>query len=98
PAEEAKLHAHESDIAALEKEIQAARNAAKASAGASGESKAANEAMVLQATNFAGIVVDSSRARPVGEWKHSTYSKRYIGDGYLHDLNEGKGNKTLSFA
>jgi hypothetical protein len=98
PARESQLRAQESAIAAVEKEIQSAKNAAKAKAGATGESKAPSEAMVLQVTNFAGIVVDSSRARPVGEWKHSTYSKRYIGDGYLHDLNEGKGNKTLSFA
>jgi hypothetical protein len=28
---------------------------------------------------------------------NSQYTKRYIGDGYSHDLDKGKGKKTLSF-
>jgi hypothetical protein len=44
------------------------------------------------------VVIDSSRARQVGQWRHSTHANRYIGDGYWHDLDEDKGNKTLSFA
>jgi hypothetical protein len=33
----------------------------------------------------------------VGEWTLSKYSGSYIGDGYLHDGNAGKGQKTLTF-
>ncbi len=33
----------------------------------------------------------------MGDWKHSVHTKAYIGEGYLHDQNEGKGLKTLSF-
>jgi hypothetical protein len=44
-----------------------------------------------------GVIVDDAQARQVGQWQHSQHSQRYIGDGYLHDQNDGKGSKTLSF-
>src|SRR6185436_17944701 len=57
----------------------------------------AGKASVVAAKDLAGIVVDSSSAKTVGAWKHSQYSKHYIGDGYLHDDAAGKGEKTLTF-
>lgn len=45
-----------------------------------------------------GIVVDDSQAQVVGEWTHSQHVKPFLGDGYLHDGNNGKGEKTLTFA
>ncbi len=45
-----------------------------------------------------GIVVDDSEAQKVGEWKESQFSGPFIGSSYVHDLNEGKGEKTISFA
>jgi hypothetical protein len=52
---------------------------------------------VVSPAELPGIIVDSTAAKRVGEWKQSTYSKHYIGDGYLHDDNTGKGEKTLTF-
>jgi hypothetical protein len=46
---------------------------------------------------FPGIVVDDEEAKAVGEWKVSQHSKSYIGKGYRQDLNERKGEKTLTF-
>jgi hypothetical protein len=43
-------------------------------------------------------VVDDSEAQKVGEWKESQHSGPFIGSSYVHDLNEGKGEKTISFA
>src|SRR5262249_50018117 len=40
---------------------------------------------------------DDTQAKKVGEWKESQATKTYIGRGYLHDLNAGKGEKTLTF-
>ncbi len=37
------------------------------------------------------------QAKKVGEWKDSQHSERYIGAGYVHDENAGKGEKTLTF-
>ena len=44
-----------------------------------------------------GIVVDDSQAKKVGVWQESQHTRPYIGDGYIHDRDEGKGEKTLSF-
>jgi hypothetical protein len=44
-----------------------------------------------------GVVVDDSMVRKVGDWTKSSYSGTYIGAGYLHDGNAGKGDKTLTF-
>ncbi len=44
-----------------------------------------------------GIVVDDSRAKKLGEWKGSRHSLPYLGDGYVHDDNAAKGEKTISF-
>lgn len=45
-----------------------------------------------------GIVLDDQDAKPNGEWKHSTHSRHYFGQGYLHDDGKGKGAKTLAFS
>src|SRR6185503_9184076 len=52
---------------------------------------------VIAASELPGLVVDSAQAKAVGEWKHSQFSKHYIGDGYVHDDLKGKGEKTLTF-
>lgn len=46
---------------------------------------------------LAGIVVDDARAQKTGEWKESVFSKNYLGVGYVHDLNEGQGKKSIRF-
>lgn len=45
-----------------------------------------------------GVVVDDSEAQVVGSWTHSQHVKPYLGNGYLHDDNSDKGEKTLTFA
>ena len=99
-ADEEKQHAeHEAKVASLESKLKKAKEALKA-ASASREPKQKGESVkpaVIAVSDLAGIVVDSTQAKAVGEWKHSQYSKHYIGDGYLHDLDQGKGEKTLTF-
>ena len=51
----------------------------------------------VSVSEIPGIVVDDSEAKRVGAWEASTKSPTYIGDGYLHDANEAKGTKTLTF-
>ena len=98
PAQEQALREHETAVAALQKEIKAAKDIAKSLASKSGETSGTNKAAVLSARELPGVVVDSAQARAVGTWKHSQYSKHYIGDGYWHDENKEKGEKTLTFA
>ena len=44
-----------------------------------------------------GIVIDDAQARLVGDWQQSTHNKPFLGAGYVHDGNEGKGSKTITF-
>ncbi len=45
----------------------------------------------------AGIVIDDSQATKTGQWKESTYSKSFVGSGYVHDDNAGKGDAMIRF-
>jgi mono/diheme cytochrome c family protein len=98
-AEEAVYREHDAKVSALEAELKSAKDAAKAVAGASGELKPGKDAeqVIARPSDFPGVIVDSARAKPVGAWQHSQYSKRYIGDGYLHDQDKEKGEKSLTF-
>ncbi|MGV3483652.1 MAG: DUF1553 domain-containing protein [Planctomycetaceae bacterium] len=44
-----------------------------------------------------GVIVDSSDAKLVGDWTTSMSVAGFVGDGYLHDGNTGKGMKTATF-
>jgi hypothetical protein len=44
------------------------------------------------------LTVDDSEAKLVGQWKASTYSKGFIGKGYVHDDKAGKGEKSIEFS
>ena len=99
PEQEKVFAAHEQQVAALQADIKKAKDAAKALAGKSSEPKGGRDFQpaVVAATALPGLVVDSAQAKAVGAWKHSQFSKHYIGDGYVHDDLQGKGEKTLTF-
>ncbi len=91
-----KFQRHETLVANLQNQIKAAQDLAKVLAAAAG-ANAGTVLEVVAARDLPGIVVDDAQAKKVGEWKQSQHSKRYIGDGYLHDLDGDKGTKTLTF-
>ena len=45
-----------------------------------------------------GLTIDDADAELVGKWKASTFSPTYIGKGYVHDDQSGKGKKSARFA
>ena len=47
---------------------------------------------------FEGIVIDNSEATKTGSWVASTYFKHFVGEGYVHDNNAGKGEASIRFA
>jgi cytochrome c553 len=51
----------------------------------------------LTRSDLAGIVIDDADAMKIGDWKTSSRYKPYVGKGYSHDDNGGKGTKTMSF-
>jgi hypothetical protein len=87
PEEEAKFKAHEKLVADLQAKIKTAK--AKASPK--------TVARAIPVTDIPGVVVDDAQAKKVGEWQHSVHSGHFIGDGYLHDQDKAKGEKTLTF-
>jgi hypothetical protein len=44
-----------------------------------------------------GIVVDDAQATLTGQWTSSAMIAGYVGTNYLHDDNEGKGEKSITF-
>jgi hypothetical protein len=88
--QEAALKKHEAAVAELKKKIQLAKEAEKGTASVAAKG-------VIKPSDLPGIVLDDAQAKKVGDWTKSQYSGNYIGDGYLHDGNTGKGEKTLTF-
>ncbi len=96
PAEaerEAELKRHEEAVAALQARIKSER----VKGGAVTKIQPGKAATVIAVADLPGVVVDDVKAEKVGPWKHSTYSGTYIGDGYVHDDNAGKGERSLTF-
>jgi len=89
PAHEAELKKHEAAVAALQVKIAAAKSLAAGKPGAKG---------ALAVADVKGLVVDDAQAKKVGAWKDSTSTGTYIGAGYVHDDDAGKGDKSLTFA
>ena len=44
-----------------------------------------------------GVVIDDEDATKTGEWTTSGAAKSFVGDGYSHDQNGGKGEKSITF-
>ncbi|MFQ3593884.1 MAG: DUF1549 domain-containing protein, partial [Gemmataceae bacterium] len=61
------------------------------------ELTAAEEGTPRSPTRLAGIVLDDTTAKLLGEWKASTFNKPFIGKGYIHDDRAGKGLKSATF-
>lgn len=96
PESEERFQKQEAQVAALQDQIKAAEKQLTLLAAAAGEAKS-HVPEVVAAQDLPGIVVDDAQAKQVGEWKLSQSVKPYIGAGYLHDIDSGKGAKTLTF-
>ncbi|MDR2863269.1 MAG: FAD-dependent oxidoreductase [Puniceicoccales bacterium] len=44
-----------------------------------------------------GVVLDNDEAKLTGAWKHSAATPRHVGTDYLHDGDEGKGEKSAEW-
>lgn len=93
PDQESQIVAREEQIAALTKQLQQAKQAAKAGPAPATPVKS----RIVPVAELPGIVIDDAAAAKVGKWIDSTYFKHYVGTGYTHDENKDKGAKTLTF-
>jgi len=95
-AEETAFRAQEAQIASLEQDLKAAQaELAALSKGSAVETPGPGQP--IPAGKLPGIVIDDADAKLVGEWTESTTVPSYIGRGYAHDGNTGKGEKTITF-
>jgi hypothetical protein len=93
PAREGELRKQEAAVAALQSRIKGEREKGSALT----KIQPGKPPAVVAVADVPGIVVDDAKAEKIGAWKHSTYTGAYIGDGYVHDDNAGKGEKSLTF-
>jgi len=49
------------------------------------------------AANLPGIVLDDPDAEKKGNWTPSTSAPKFVGESYLHDGNEGRGEKAVVY-
>lgn len=59
--------------------------------------KPGNAKKAVAVADLDGIVVDDIQAKKVGNWMSSTSRGTFIGEGYIHDENKDKGEKTVTF-
>ena len=98
PDAEKPLQKNDAAIAELQARIKEAKDAAAKSTAALIPAKnALAPSSVLAPEKLPGIVVDDTRAKRVGEWTESKTVRNFVGAGYLHDDNTGKGRKTVTF-
>ena len=90
--QEAALVKHEAILAKLESEAALLKDQLR-DAG----SVTLRQKKRLTTADLPGIVVDDSAAQKVGEWKNSSMYPPFIEGGYVHDLNQGRGEKTITF-
>ena len=92
-----QLPAKEEHVAAVKKfeitkkELQASIKAAKSKV------TALQKQIDLLRKNTNSLLVDDSEAKLTGSWTKSTYSKPFIGVGYIHDAKSEKGEKWAEF-
>ncbi|MCZ2342559.1 MAG: DUF1553 domain-containing protein [Bacteroidales bacterium] len=89
PAEEKTFAQQEAQVAQLQAEIKKFKSAMTAQAAKAGK--------ILALKDIPGIAIDAETAKKVGEWQLSQFSGTYIGSGYVHDRNEKKGEKSITF-
>ncbi len=53
--------------------------------------------IVPHSRSLEGIVVDETDAILKGSWQYSTHTPPYVGIGYLHDRNSGKGTSSITY-
>jgi cytochrome c553 len=84
----ARRKAHEAKIKSVTDQLRNARNELKT---------VEDRASMRVPGKLVGFVVDDSQARLIGTWKASTFSRPYVGVGYVHDDRSGKGEKSAVF-
>ena len=91
------LPAKEEHVAAVTK-FDSTKKKLKASIKeAKSQAAALSKQIQLLSKNKNALLVDDSEAKLTGSWTKSTFSKPFIGVGYIHDAKSEKGEKWAEF-
>lgn len=52
---------------------------------------------IVAIEDLLGVIVDNTTARKVGAWEDSSSVANYVGKGYIHDRNQDRGAKSVTF-
>jgi hypothetical protein len=94
PEEESRWAEREKQIAEADQQLAALKKRLASSSNPTGQKNTA----AIAIENLPGFVVDDHQAKLTGNWKHSVMMFPHVGKGYLHDMDEGKGTKSVTFA
>ena len=97
PDQEKRLQAHEAAVTRLKSEIKTLKATVTSLSDSSPQSGTSAKTSPIRVQDLQGLILDDAQAARVGEWKYSQHTKSYVGNGYLHDLNSGKGQKMVTF-
>ncbi|MEX2581237.1 MAG: DUF1553 domain-containing protein [Verrucomicrobiales bacterium] len=92
PEAKAAIARYEEEKAAAEREVERLKKRIAELGGDPGNGKGG-----VAAKSLPGQIVDNGDAVLEGEWKESTFSGRWVGDAYIHDMNEGRVPKSVRF-
>tara|TARA_R110002072_G_scaffold303123_1_gene494767 strand:+ start:218885 stop:221911 length:3027 start_codon:yes stop_codon:yes gene_type:complete len=92
-----RLPAEEEHVAAVNKFELAKKELRASIQDAKNQTTTLGKKVELLRKNTNSLLVDDSEARLTGSWTKSTYSKPFIGEGYIHDAKSEKGEKWAEF-
>ena len=84
---------YQQTLASLEKSLKDSVGLLKSLGGYESKSNSRS----LDPLALEGIVVDDLETIKKGKWLSSTHTPGYVGSGYHHDDNTGKGNKSITY-
>ncbi len=95
PSEQARIDEYELKRKELQSQLAAANKALRKAGGKASKKVTKSKSIPLQ--SIKGIVLDTSDAKIVGQWVESTSVAHYVGEHYIHDATDAKGQKKVVY-
>ena len=87
-----EVEAYRKQLAAAESDLKIARGELKTLGRGDPLPKG-----LISPNSLPGVVIDNSQAKLVGNWVESQSVRGWIGEDYIHDSEEGKGEKRVEY-
>jgi hypothetical protein len=94
PDEEAAFTSHDEKLAAVKRDLADAK---KRWIKAGGRPEKSTDSKSIDPQTLPGIVIDNPSAELTGKWIESTSIPEFVGEHYIHDATENKGQKSVVY-